>query len=62
MIITVYKKEKANEICRRVKGLGFSCKIALIKGTLFKLYGRKYKIKTDAPEIIMKDVILGVYY
>lgn len=56
MINKHYKKKKANEIGRRLKGLSFSCRPVLIKKTFFSLGKTKYIIKTDAPEIITKDV------
>jgi hypothetical protein len=59
MTIKIYEKNKANEICQRLIVLGFSCEIELIMRTFFKLQGRKYRIKTNAPEIIAQDVIRG---
>ena len=56
-----YKKETANEICMRLRdGLGFSCKIVLIKRTFFSLRERKYIVKTDAPESVVKDLIIKI--
>ena len=42
--------------------MGFSCKLVLIKRTLFSLRGRKYIFNSDAPEIIATDVTQEVYY
>jgi len=61
MTLSTYKKNKANEICRWLKGLGFSCKIVLLKITLIKLRWEEYRIKTDAPEIIKKEIFQEVY-
>ena len=61
MIQKNYKKKTANEICRRLNGgLGFSCKVVLIKRTLFSLRGRKYIVETDAPKIVVKDIIITI--
>ena len=61
MIQKIYKKKEANEICRRLKnGLGFSCKIVLIKRTSFSLRGRKYIVKTDAPKSVINDIIITI--
>jgi hypothetical protein len=59
MTIKIFEKNKANEICQKLIVLGFSCKIELIMRTFFRLQGREYKIKTNAPEIIAQDVIRG---
>lgn len=59
MIQKSYKKKTANEICKRLDdGLGFSCRIVLIKRTILSPRGKKYKIKTDAPENIVHDIIV----
>lgn len=61
MIQKSYNKKNANEMCRRLKdGLSFSCKIVLIKRTLFSLRGRKYIVKTDAPKSVVKDIIITI--
>lgn len=54
-----YKKTTAKEMCRRLKnGLGFSCKMVLMKRTIFSLRGKKYVLKTDAPENIVQDIMV----
>ena len=59
MTLGVYEKRIAKEICRKIEdGLGFSCKIVLMKRTLFSLNGKKYVVKTDAPENIVQDIIV----
>ena len=56
-----YKKKTANEICRRLNyGLGFSCKILLMKKTMFSLRRRKYLVKTNAPENIVQDIVVTI--
>jgi hypothetical protein len=61
MTKAIYKKNQANEICRRLEGLGFSCKFVLVKSLFFKSQAAKYTIKTDAPEFIVMEVSQGVY-
>lgn len=56
-----YNKKNAKEICKLLEGLSFSCRIVLIKKTLFSLYGRRYLIKTDAPTRITNELVKGVY-
>ena len=54
-----YNKKIANEICRILKiGLGFSCEIEQIKRSLFSFRKKKYLIKTDAPEFVIKDIMM----
>lgn len=62
MIKEHYNKKKAREICRRLEGLSFSCRPTMIKRTIFFLGEARYIIKTNAPEIIIKDVSQEVYY
>ena len=57
MTLKVNERRIANEICRKLRdGLSFSCEIDLIKRSLFSLQGKKYLIKTDAPECVIKDI------
>lgn len=61
MIQKSYKKKTANEICRRLEdGLGFSCRIVLMKRSIFSLHGRKYLVKTDAPENVAQDIVVTI--
>jgi len=61
MIKKIHKKKKADEICRALRGLNFSCKPVLVKKTIFTSGEAKYEIRTDAPEIIIRDISRGVY-
>lgn len=59
MTLGGYEKRMAKEICRRIEGgLGFSCKIVLMKKTIFSFRGKRYVVKTDAPEKIVQDIIV----
>jgi hypothetical protein len=56
-----YSKKTANELCRRLRdGLGFSCRILLMKRTIFSLRGKKYVVETDAPERVLQDIIVTI--
>ena len=58
MTLRGYGKRMAKEMCRTLKdGLGFSFKIMLMKRTIFSPRGKKYVLKTDAPENIVQDII-----
>ena len=61
MIKKIHKKKKADEICRALRGLNFSCKPVLVKRSIFTSGEVKYEIRTDAPEIIIRDISRGVY-
>jgi hypothetical protein len=54
-----YEKRMAKEMCRTLKdGLGFSCKIVLMKRTVFSPRGKKYVLRTNAPENIIQDILV----
>lgn len=57
MTLKFFERRAAKEMCRKLKdGLGFSCRLGLIKRTILSLHGRKYLIETNAPEYVIKDM------